>query len=92
MSKSLNTYKTYSKQIKHNFKKNQIKRLMNVKNTHKNLFVQNQIIAYIHSKGMNCSEKVMKSEKINQELKQFLDKAIKRAKGNFRKTVMERDL
>ena len=56
------------------------------------IYVQSYVLKYIHSKGLDCSENVIKSEKLNQLIKQIIDRAIERAKGNFRKTVMDRDL
>jgi hypothetical protein len=61
-------------------------------NTKKKLIVQNQIMAYVHSKGIKCSEKVFKGDKLNEIVKEHLDRAIARARANFRKTVLEKDL
>ncbi len=55
-------------------------------------FVKNYILTYIHAKGMNCSENVLTSEKLNYKIQSILDEAILRAKKNFRKTVFERDI
>lgn len=58
----------------------------------KYLYVKNSVLEYIHSKGMYCSGKVNKGLKLNDIIKQILDEAIARAKKNFRKTVMAKDL
>ena len=58
----------------------------------KYLYVKNSVLEYIHSKEMYCSGKVNKGFKLNDIIKQILDEAIERAKQNFRKTVMAKDL
>ena len=56
------------------------------------LYVKNSVLEYVHSKDMNCSGKINKGFKLNDIIKQILDDAIERAKKNFRKTVMAKDL
>ncbi|HUS50816.1 MAG TPA: hypothetical protein VMZ91_11675 [Candidatus Paceibacterota bacterium] len=92
LSINLNSNKIYSNQLNYNFKKIQLKRYLKLKNTKKRMFVQNQILIYLHSKGMFCSEMVYKGERLNQKLKTLLDDAIIRAKENKRRTVQEKDL
>jgi len=61
-------------------------------NNEKSLYVKNAVLKYVHDKGINCSELVWKGDTLQKKIKLLLDEAILRARQNFRKTVMDRDL
>jgi histone H3/H4 len=56
------------------------------------LFVKSKVREYIKSKECNTSGDVIDGPALNDALIDILDKAIKRAKANGRKTVQEKDL
>lgn len=56
------------------------------------LFVKSKVREYIKSKGCNTSGELIDGDSLNNALIDILDKAIKRAKANGRKTVQEKDL
>ncbi len=56
------------------------------------LFVKSKIREYIKSKECNTSGNVIDGPALNDAIIDILDKAIKRAKANGRKTVQEKDL
>ncbi len=56
------------------------------------LFVKSKVREYIKSKDCNTSGDVIDGPALNNALIDILDKAIKRAKANGRKTVQEKDL
>lgn len=56
------------------------------------LFVKSKVREYIKSKDCNTSGDVIDGESLNDCILEILDKAIKRAKANGRKTVQEKDL
>ena len=56
------------------------------------LFVKSKVREYIKGKGCNTSSAVLDGDTFNKIITSILDKAIKRAKGNNRKTVKARDL
>ena len=56
------------------------------------LFVKSKVREYIKSKGMNTSSGVLDGEVLNEMITWMLDRAVKRAQGNGRKTVKDRDL
>ena len=55
------------------------------------LFAKSKIKEYIKSKGCNTSGDLLDGGTLNDAIVDILDKAIKRAKANGRKTVKERD-
>ena len=63
-----------------------------VENNEQYLYVKSAVLKYVHDKGINCSELVWKGATLQKKIKQLLDEAIIRARQNFRKTVMDRDL
>lgn len=56
------------------------------------IFVKSKIREYIKSKGCNTSGDLLDGGTLNDTIVDILDKAIKRAKANGRKTVKIRDL
>ncbi len=56
------------------------------------LFVKSKVREYIKGKGCNTSSAVLDGDSFNAIIMSILDKAIRRAKGNNRKTVKARDL
>lgn len=56
------------------------------------LFQKKKIKKYFHKQGHNCSEAIIEGLELNALIKKLLDNAVRRAKGNFRKTVYPRDL
>jgi histone H3/H4 len=56
------------------------------------LFVKSKVREYIKGKGCNTSSAVLDGDDFNAIIMSILDKAIRRAKGNNRKTVKARDL
>jgi histone H3/H4 len=56
------------------------------------LFVKSKVREFIKGKGCNTSSGVLDGDALNNIIMGMLDKAIKRAKGNNRKTVKARDL
>lgn len=56
------------------------------------LFVKSKVKEYLHSKECNAAGEVIDGGMLNDVMKEILDKAIDRAKGNGRKTVMGKDL
>lgn len=56
------------------------------------LFVKSKVREYIKSKECNTSGNVIDGPALNDAIIDILDKAIKRAKANGRKTVQEKDL
>ena len=56
------------------------------------LFVKSKVREYINGKGCNTSGDVIDGAALNDAIIEILDKAIKRAKANNRKTVQEKDL
>lgn len=56
------------------------------------LYVKSKVMKYVHSKGFNCSASVCDGPKLDRIIKNVLDEAIIRARQNFRKTVIDRDL
>jgi hypothetical protein len=56
------------------------------------LFVKSKVREYIKGKGCNTSSGVLDGEGLNNIIMGMLDKAVKRAQGNNRKTVKARDL
>ena len=63
-----------------------------VENKEKNLYVKSAVLSYVHDQGLYCSEEVWKGPLLQIKIKQLLDEAIIRARQNFRKTVLGRDL
>ena len=55
------------------------------------LFVKSKIREHIKSKGCNTSGDLLDGDTLNDLIVDILDKAIKRAKANGRKTVNKRD-
>ena len=53
------------------------------------LLVQSKVRAYVKSKGLNTGGDAM--DALDKSFQKALDSAIKRAKGNDRKTLMGRD-
>ena len=56
------------------------------------LFVKSKVREYIKGKECNTSSAVLDGETFNKIIMGMLDKAVRRAKGNNRKTVKARDL
>jgi len=56
------------------------------------LFVKSKVREYIKGNECNTSSGVLDGETFNEIIMSILDKAIRRAKGNNRKTVKARDL
>ncbi|MFX0030993.1 MAG: hypothetical protein ACFE8B_17395 [Candidatus Hermodarchaeota archaeon] len=56
------------------------------------LFVKSKVREYIKGKECNTSSGVLDGEALNNIIMGMLDKAVKRAQGNNRKTVKARDL
>ena len=56
------------------------------------LFVKSKVREFIKGKGCNTSSGVLDGENLNKIIMGMLDKAVRRAKGNNRKTVKARDL
>lgn len=56
------------------------------------LFLKSKVREYIKSKGCNTSSIVIDGDGLNNIIKEILNKAVGRAKGNKRKTVKARDL
>lgn len=55
------------------------------------LFAKSKIREYIKSKGCNTSGDLLDGGTLNDVIVDILDKAIKRAKANGRKTIKNRD-
>jgi len=58
----------------------------------KTLFVKRSVKTYIKSKGCHTAKSVVQSDKLNDLIKEILDKACDRAQANTRRTVMLHDL
>ncbi len=56
------------------------------------LFVKSKVREYIKGNECNASSGVLDGDTFNEIIMSILDKAIRRAKGNNRKTVKARDL
>ena len=56
------------------------------------LYVKSKVREYIKGKGCNTSSGVLDGDALNSIIMGLLDKAVRRAKGNNRKTVKARDL
>jgi len=56
------------------------------------LYVKSKVREYIKGKGCNTSSGVLDGDALNNIIMGLLDKAVRRAKGNNRKTVKARDL
>lgn len=56
------------------------------------LFVKSKVREYIKGKELNTASAVLDGEALNKIIIEMLDKAVKRAQDNGRKTVKERDL
>lgn len=56
------------------------------------LFVKSKVREFIKGKECNTSSGVLDGDTLNAIIMGMLDKAIRRAKGNNRKTVKARDL
>jgi len=56
------------------------------------LFVKSKVREFIKGKGCNTSSGVLDGDALNNIIMSMLDKAIKRAQANNRKTVKARDL
>jgi len=56
------------------------------------LYVKSKVREYIKGKECNTSSGVLDGETLNQIIMEILDNAVRRAKGNNRKTVKARDL
>jgi histone H3/H4 len=56
------------------------------------LFVKSKVREFIKGKGCNTSSGVLDGEALNNIIMGMLDKAVKSAQGNNRKTVKARDL
>jgi histone H3/H4 len=56
------------------------------------LFVKSKVREYIKGNECNTSSGVLDGDTFNEIIMSILDKAIRRAKGNNRKTVKARDL
>ena len=56
------------------------------------LFVKSKVREYIKAHECNTSSGVLDGDTFNEIIMSILDKAIRRAKGNNRKTVKARDL
>jgi histone H3/H4 len=56
------------------------------------VFVKSKVREYIKSKGCNTSGDLLDGDMLNDLIVDILEKAIKRAKANGRKTVKQKDL
>ncbi|MFX1601492.1 MAG: hypothetical protein ACFFB6_12930 [Promethearchaeota archaeon] len=56
------------------------------------LFVKSKVREFIKGKGCNTSSGVLDGDALNNIIMGMLDKAVKRAQANNRKTVKARDL
>jgi len=56
------------------------------------LYVKSKVREYIKGKGCNTSSGVLDGNTLNKLIMEMLDNAVRRAKGNNRKTVKARDL
>jgi len=56
------------------------------------LYVKSKVREFIKGKGCNTSSGVLDGDTLNSIIMEILDNAIRRAKGNNRKTVKARDL
>lgn len=56
------------------------------------LYVKSKVREYIKGKECNTSSGVLDGETLNKLIMEMLDNAVRRAKGNNRKTVKARDL
>ena len=56
------------------------------------LYVKSKVREYIKGKGCNTSSGVLDGDTLNKLIMDMLDNAVRRAKGNNRKTVKARDL
>ncbi len=56
------------------------------------LYVKSKVREFIKGKGCNTSSGVLDGDTLNKLIMEMLDNAIRRAKGNNRKTVKARDL
>ncbi|MFW9821150.1 MAG: hypothetical protein ACFFE5_16215 [Candidatus Thorarchaeota archaeon] len=56
------------------------------------LYVKSKVREYIKGKGCNTSSGVLDGDTLNKLIMELLDNAVRRAKGNNRKTVKARDL
>ncbi|MBY8991533.1 MAG: DUF1931 domain-containing protein [Candidatus Lokiarchaeota archaeon] len=56
------------------------------------LFVKSKVREFIKGKECNTSSGVLDGDTLNKIIMDMLDKGVKRAKGNNRKTVKARDL
>lgn len=56
------------------------------------LIVKSKIREYIKTQGCNTSGALLNGDKLNNIIKELLDKAITRTKANSRKTVQVKDL
>jgi len=56
------------------------------------LYVKSKVREYIKGKDCNTSSGVLDGDALNGIIMSLLDKAVKRAQGNNRKTVKARDL
>ncbi|MFX0073600.1 MAG: hypothetical protein ACFFAO_21185 [Candidatus Hermodarchaeota archaeon] len=56
------------------------------------LFVKSKVREFIKGKDCNTSSGVLDGDSLNSIIMTMLDKAVKRAKDNGRKTVKARDL
>ena len=56
------------------------------------LFVKSKVREFIKGKGCNTSSGVLDGDTLNNIIMGMLDKAVKRAQANNRKTVKARDL
>jgi histone H3/H4 len=56
------------------------------------LYVKSKVREYIKGKGCNTSSGVLDGDTLNKLIMELLNNAVRRAKGNNRKTVKARDL
>ncbi len=56
------------------------------------LYVKSKVREFIKGKGCNTSSGVLDGDTLNKLIMEMLDNAVRRAKGNNRKTVKARDL
>ncbi|MFX1378261.1 MAG: hypothetical protein ACFFA4_04135 [Promethearchaeota archaeon] len=56
------------------------------------MYVKSKVREYIKGKGCNTSSGVLDGDTLNKLIMEMLDNAVRRAKGNNRKTVKARDL
>jgi len=56
------------------------------------LFVKSKVREFIKAKDCNTSSGVLDGDSLNAIIMSILDKAVRRAQGNNRKTVKARDL